>query len=142
MMILIIFFAVIIAGLITVVADASTVFLAERQLQAIADGAAAAAAQRADIAAVYQGNAGETLPLSPTEVTSAVNDYVTAPAHLPHECAGTEQIRSAQADGPTVTVELSCRVPLPFVNVVAQLWSQGVAIDVVAHARSAVTPAG
>jgi uncharacterized membrane protein len=140
--ILVIFFGVIIAGLVTVIVDASTVFLAERQLQAIADGAAAAAAQRADVAAIYQGDSSDTLPLSPSEVSTAVNDYVTLPAHQAHECAGTEQILNASTDGQTVTVELRCQVPLPFVNLVAQLWSKGVTIDVVAHARSAVRPTG
>jgi uncharacterized membrane protein len=140
--ILVIFFGVIVAALVTVIVDASTVFLAERQLQAVADGAAAAAAQRADVAAIYQGSSSDTLPLSPTDVAASVSAYVTLPAHRSHECAGTEQIVNASTDGQTVTVELRCQVPLPFVNVVAQLWSNGVTIDVVAHARSAVRPTG
>lgn len=135
---LIVFFALIIAALITVVVDVSTVFLAERQLQSLADGAAAAAAQRADVGAIYQGSAAETLPLSPDAVSAAVSGYLAESAHRPHECHGSEQIVAAQTDGRTVTVHLRCQVPLPFVNVVAQLWSDGVTIDVVANAESIV----
>jgi uncharacterized membrane protein len=138
---LVVFFAVIVAALITVVVDASTVFLAERQLQSLADGAAATAAQRADLGAIYEGSATDTLPLSPQEVSTAVAGYFDEPAHRPHECHGTEQVVSAQTDGRTVTVHLRCQVPLPFVNVVARLWSNGVTIDVVANAESVVRPA-
>lgn len=137
---LIVFFALIIAALITVVVDASTVFLAERQLQSVADGAAAAAAQQADLGAVYRGSAADTVPLSPDAVSSAVGSYVMEPAHRPHECHGSEQIVNAQTDGRTVTVHLRCQVPLPFVNVVAQLWSDGVTIDVVANAQAVIRP--
>jgi uncharacterized membrane protein len=133
---LVVFFA-----LITVVVDTSTVFLAERQLQSLADGAAAAAAQRADLGAIYQGSATATLPLSPDEVSTAVAGYFNEPAHRPHECHGTEQVVAAQTDGRTVTVHLRCQVPLPFVNVVARVWSNGVTIDVVANAESVVRPA-
>ncbi len=49
-MLLMIFLALIIAGLITVVTDVSTVFLAQREMQSTADGAALAAAQQADLA--------------------------------------------------------------------------------------------
>jgi hypothetical protein len=38
-------------------------------------------------------------------------------------------------------VHLRCQVPLPFVNVVAQLWSDGVTIDVVANAQTVIRPA-
>jgi len=138
---LIVFFALIIAALITVVVDTSTVFLAERQLQSLADGAAASAAQRADLGAIYQGSATDTLPLSPVAVSTTVASYIDEPAHRPHECHGSEQIVAAQTDGRTVTVHLRCQVPLPFVNVVTQLWSDGVTIDVVANAQAVIRPA-
>ena len=137
---LIVFFALIVAALITVVVDAATVFLAERQLQSVADGAAAAAAQQADVGAIYQGSAVDALPLSADGVSSAVGEYVAEPAHRPHECHGSERIVAAQTDGRTVTVHLRCQVPLPFVNVVAQMWSDGVTIDVVANAEAIIRP--
>ena len=138
---LIVFFALIVAALITVVVDVSTVFLAERQLQSVADGAAAAAAQQADVGAIYQGSAADALPLSPEGVSDTVGAYLAEPAHRPHECHGSEQVVAAQTDGRTVTVHLRCQVPLPFVNVVAQLWSDGVTIDVVANAQTVIRPA-
>jgi Flp pilus assembly protein TadG len=141
-MILMFVLAAVIAAVVTVIVDASTVFLAERQLQAVADGAAAAAAEHADVGSIYRSGAGDNLPLSAAEVTTAVNDYVAVPGRRPHECGGTEKVVVASTDGQTVTVGLTCQVPLPFVAVVAQLWSKGVTIDVVAHARTAVTPTG
>ncbi len=138
---LIVFFALIVAALVTVVVDASTVFLAERQLQSVADGAAAAAAQQADVGAIYQGSSIDVLPLSIAGVSNAVGAYVDEPAHRPHECHGTEEVVAADTDGRTVTVHLRCQVPLPFVNVVAQLWSDGVTIDVVASAQTVLRPA-
>lgn len=138
---LIVFFALIVAALITVVVDTSTVFLAERQLQSVADGAAAAAAQQADVGAIYQGAVADALPLSADGVADAVGAYMAESAHRPHECHGTEQVVAADTDGRTVTVHLRCQVPLPFVNVVAQLWSDGVTIDVVASAQTVLRPA-
>jgi Flp pilus assembly protein TadG len=141
-MILVIFFAVIIAGLITVVVDVSTVFLAQRELQSVADGAAAAAAQRADLPTYYGGPVGANVPLDADAVNTFVNGYVTAPAHLPHECTAIPQVVTGVPDGQTVDVELTCTVPLPFVNLVSQLWSDGVTIHEFTQARSVVTPVG
>lgn len=141
-MILVIFFAVIVAGLITVVVDVSTVFLAQREVQSVADGAAAAAAQRADLTAFYGAPVGANVPLSPADVDAFVNGYVTAPVHVPHECKEAPQAVTNVPDGQTVDVELTCTVPLPFVNLVSQLWSDGVTIHEFAQARSVVTPAG
>jgi uncharacterized membrane protein len=141
-MILVIFFAVIVAGLITVVVDVSTVFLAQREVQSVADGAAAAAAQRADLTTFYGSPLGANVPLSPTDVDTVVNTYVALPAHLPHECKAAPQVVADVTDGQTVEVELTCTVPLPFVNVVSQLWSDGVTIHEFAQARSVVTPVG
>jgi hypothetical protein len=74
-------------------------------------------------------------------VSTEVSSYLAEPAHRSHECHGTQQVVAAQTDGRTVTVHLRCEVPLPFVNVVSQLWSDGVTIDVVADAESVVRPA-
>lgn len=140
-MILVIFFAVIVAALLTVVVDVSTVFLAKRELQAVADGAAAAAAQKADLRSFYAAPADADLPLSPADVSEFVNSYATAPTRVPHECKAAPLPASAVSDGETVAVELTCTVPLPFVQLVSQAWSDGVTIHVFAQARSVVTPA-
>jgi len=139
--ILVIFFALIVAALLTVVVDVSTVFLAKRELQAVADGAAAAAAQNADLRNFYATPVGADLPLSPGDVSEFVSGYATTEARVPHECSTAPQTVSAVPDGETVMVELTCTVPLPFVRLVSQLWSDGVTIHVFAQARSVVTPA-
>ena len=144
-MILMIFLAVVIAGLITAVVDVSTVFLAQREMQATADGAALAAAQQADLASVYGGNVGTSLPLSATAVTTTATTYATTAARIPHECAVTSYgVMRAElaADNQTVSVALTCTVPLPFVNVISQLWSNGVTVTETSYARAAITPAG
>ena len=140
-MILVIFFAVIVAALLTVVVDVSTVFLAKRELQSVADGAAAAAAQQADLRRFYAAPVGTALPLEPTDVSAFVNRYATSAARVPHECSAAPLPASAVPDGETVIVELTCTVPLPFVQLVSQAWSDGVTIHVFAQARSVVTPA-
>ena len=150
--ILMIFFAVIVAGLIAVIVDVSTVFLAQREMQSAADGAALAAVQHADLPTVYGGTLGDQLPLSSAEVTAVAAAYSTAAARIPHECAASSyQVVGAQGgggnaatglqpDGQTVRVELTCKVPLPFVSLVAGAFTDGVTIREVASARSAVSP--
>ena len=151
-MLLMIFFAVIIAALITVVVDVSTVFLAQREMQSTADGAALAATQQPDLRAVYTSSLGPRLPLSHVASANILDSYAIDPARIPHECstssyqvvsgqddAGNEH-SGLQADGQTVRVELSCKVPLPFVGFVADVFMGGVTIHQVAFARSAVTP--
>jgi Flp pilus assembly protein TadG len=142
-MILMIFFALIVAAVITAVVDVSTVFLAQRQLQSTADGAALVAAQQADTAAIYTGNLGSTVPLVPEQVRNAAMGYAVDPIRVPHNCSATSYRVSEAAvggDGQTVTVTLTCRVPLPFVGAIASLWSDGVLIAETANAQAAVTP--
>jgi len=150
-MLLMIFLALIIVGLITVVTDVSTVFLAQREMQSTADGAALAAAQQADLQAVYTGDLGAQLPLSRSQATAAITDYAADRSRIPHECSvtsyqvvgGTDadgNVRSGvQTDGQTVRVELTCKVPLPFVSLVASAFTDGVTIHQFAYAQAAVT---
>jgi Flp pilus assembly protein TadG len=144
-MILTIFFALIVAAVITAVVDVSTVFLAQRQLQSTADGAALVAAQQADTSAVYAGNLGTTVPLLPTQVQATAVAYSLDPSRIPHNCSASSYqvtLASVGEDGQTVTVTLACRVPLPFVGAIASLWSAGVPITETANAQAAVTPFG
>jgi uncharacterized membrane protein len=145
LMILMIFFALIVAAVITAVVDVSTVFLAQREMQSTADGAALVAAQQADTASVYAGSLGQTVPLLPAQVRAAATAYVADPSRIPHNCeVSSYQLTQAVvgADAQTVTVTLSCRVPLPFIGAIAGLWSDGVPITETANARSTVTPLG
>ncbi len=145
-MLLIVFFGLILMALLTVVVDVSTVFLAERELQSTADGAALAAAQQVDLAGVYAGQSNSgPLPLSASGVGSTVATYASVAARIPHECSKASYVvtrADVEADGETVTVQLTCRVPLPFVNVVARLWSNGVTVSQTAHAHTAISPLG
>jgi uncharacterized membrane protein len=143
-MILMVFFAVIVAGLITVIVDVSTVFLAQREMQSTADGAALAAVQHADLPTVYGGALGDQLPLSDADAKAVATAYSRAAARIPHECAASSYqvvgTTGLQPDGQTVRVELTCKVPLPFVRLVAGAFTDGVTIREVASARSAVSP--
>ena len=131
-MILMIFFAVIVAGLITVIVDVSTVFLAQREMQSTADGAALAAVQHADLPTVYGGTLGDQLPLSDADAKAVATAYSKTAARVPHECsASSYQVVGAtglQPDGQTIRVELTCKVPLPFVSLVAGAFTDGVTI--------------
>jgi uncharacterized membrane protein len=150
-MLLMIFLALIVVGLITVVTDVSTVFLAQREMQSTADGAALAAAQQADLQAVYTRGLGPQLPLSREQATAAINAYAANGSRIPHECsAATYQVvdgldaagnarSGVQIDGQTVRVELTCKVPLPFISLVASAFTDGVTVHQVAYAQSAVT---
>jgi hypothetical protein len=95
---------------------------------------------------------GPRLPLSRAASVDMLDSYAIDPARIPHECsASSYQVVSGQddagnarsglqADGQTVRVELTCKVPLPFVGFVADAFTGGVTIHQVAFARSAVTP--
>lgn len=148
-MILMTFFAVIVAGLITVVVDVSTVFLANRDLQSLADGAVAAAAQDADVDLLYRGSAengigpGGVLPLTADGVKTDLETYIQAQKSQPHECVtGTLQIVDTEVTDDTVDVTLTCNVSLPFVRLVEPSDKAGHRILVSAQARLVVRPPG
>src|SRR5665213_630107 len=81
-MLLIVFFVVIVGVLITVVVDVSTVFLAQREMQSTADGAALAAVQQADLAAVYTTDMTGQLPLSAAETKNVATAFALNPARI------------------------------------------------------------
>jgi uncharacterized membrane protein len=145
LMILMIFFALIIAAIITAVVDVSTVFLAQREMQSTVDGAALAAAQHDETSQIYTGTLGSFVPLDAVAATAAATSYVADPTRIPHNCRiSTYRLDRADVDGATqtVTVTVSCRVPLPLVGLVTRLWSNGVPVTATAAARAAVAPLG
>ncbi len=101
---------------------------------------------------MYGGTLGDQLPLSSADAKAVATAYSTVAARIPHECTassyqvvGTQDGGGAvatglQPDGRTVRVELTCKVPLPFVSLVAGAFIDGVTIREVAFARSAVSP--
>ena len=115
-MLLLLGLIVVAALLVTVVVDASTLFLQRRALSAAADGTALAAAQAVDGEAVYSGGTSGTVPLDPARVDDVAGEYVRlADLGARFDRFRVEQVSS---DGRSVTVRLSARVVLPFANLV------------------------
>lgn len=134
LLVLILGFAVVAGLLVTVVTNASRVFLYQRALSSAADGAALAAAQSVDTAAIYRGGADETLPLDPAAVDAAVIDYLDA-GGVAERLPGLA-VAATGTDGTTVTVTLTARVDLAFLNAVSDQWSGGVPLRATARATS------
>lgn len=89
---------------------ASSAFLAQRDLQAVCDGAAVRAANGVDEPGAYSGPAGhDALPLSDSSVRRAVSDYQSN--GYPADRTLT---MSASTDGQQVTVVCRRVVRLPF----------------------------
>ncbi len=133
LLVLILGFAVVAGLLVTVVTNASRVFLYQRALSSAADGAALAAAQSVDTAAIYRGGAEETLPLDPAAVDAAVTSYLADAGvgeRLPDLAVATT------TDGTTASVTLTARVDLAFLNAVSDQWSSGVPLRATASATS------
>lgn len=86
---------------------ASDAFLEQQQVQSICDGAALAAADQADEAAVYVTGVGTELPLTPASTTAAVADQLAD--------AGTRlDAWSTATDGVEVTVHCTRSVQIAF----------------------------
>ena len=140
LLLLVLGLTLVVALLVTVVVNASRVFLTQRALSAAADGAALAAADALDEAAVYSG-AGleELLPLSDAAAAQAVGAYA-ADAGLAGRFEGLALASSVSADGTTVTVTAGAVVDLPFLNAVSSAHAGGYPLSVTASARSPLRP--
>jgi uncharacterized membrane protein len=128
LMILIIGYAAIVATFIVVAIDVSTVFLARRSTVNVADGAALAAAQAVDRAAVYANGGAGLLPLSDVAADRAVAQYLAD--------AGVRWQWSASVRGGVVTVMIRRLVRLPFVDVPGAVGR--VTVAATAHAQTVV----
>jgi hypothetical protein len=139
MVILILGFAVIVALLVTVVANASKAFLFRRSLSSWADGAAVVAAQSVSEEAVYTGQVADVLPLSQSEATAAVRQYVVE-NDLSSRFDGF-RVAGVTVDGDdgTVTVTFDANVSLVFVNDIAPEYAGGVPISASATAVAPLT---
>jgi uncharacterized membrane protein len=86
---------------------ASDAFLEQQEVQSVCDGAALAAANRTDEAAVYSQGVGEELPLTRATAQSAVADQLAD--------GGTAlDAWSAETDGAEVTVRCTRYVEIAF----------------------------
>lgn len=86
---------------------ASDAFLEQREVQSVCDGAALAAADRVDPAAVYRSGVGTALPLTDEAAQTAVAAHLSAAGeHL--------DSWSARSDGTEVTLRCTREVPIAF----------------------------
>ena len=142
LILLIIGFMLITALLVTVVVNASKLFLMRRSLAALADGAAVAAANGIDERAVYtNGLAGGSVPLSEGQAEALVRDYLES--YFRETGAARRfpglQLVDVTTSGGVATVTLRVRMGLPFVNEVSDDYDDGVSIRAVASARLSVS---
>jgi Putative Flp pilus-assembly TadE/G-like len=110
--VLIIGFFVIAVMLIAVVVDASAAFLRRESLDAVADGAALAAADGVAGDQVYNGGLGHLAQIDPAVARSAVEQYLAdsdAYTHFP----GLSYQVSSQNTSVTVVVTSTLSLPIP-----------------------------
>ena len=110
---------------------ASDAFLKQQEVQSLCDGAALAAAGRADESAVYSRGVGPQLPLTRGDAERAVAEQLSA--------AGTRlDSWSASTDGAEVTVRCTQRVRIAF----GWLFLGGAPLDrtAIAAARAPTVP--
>lgn len=131
-MLLMIAYTILALTFVLVAVDAAQVFIAQRRLAALADGAALAAAQAVDRTAFYAGT-GCQLPLSASAAGQAASTYL-ASTDTPSGVG--LQVGAVQN---TVTVELADRVTLPFQGLLGAIdarWAAGVPVAVAASAAA------
>jgi hypothetical protein len=132
-LILIIFSAGLALALILGVGAATSLYLERKRLFTLADGAALAASESFDLAAVtVEGNEGLVIPaLTNSGVTLAAQQYISS-VDVDH-LDGLELSRSVTTDGRSATVELTSYWRPP---VVSLFFPDGIRLDVEATARS------
>jgi len=136
-------FFVLAALLIFGAVTASTAFLAQRDLAAVCDGAAVAAAQSVNEGALYAAGLaagttdGQRLPLDLTAVEAAVARYVGVGGYG-GDPDGLTVSGSVGGDGTTAVVRCTRTVQIPFGAVYG--YPDGLPRSAVASARSPVLP--
>lgn len=131
-------YAVIALMLVTVVVNLSRVFLAQRALDAAADEAAIAAVQSVRTKPYYGKGVREQLPLARADVRTEVQRQLAA-SDADRTC---DRFRLVDVDPAprSVTVVVSCKVRIPFANVVSGRYAEGVSITGRATARQTTRP--
>ena len=120
---------VIVLGALTVVTDASVLWLQRRSLQSVVDGAALAAAQGIDADRIYRDGVPEVLPLQPAAARAAVRAWVRA-APAARELNRFRVVRTT-VSATAVTVRARSVVTPPFTT-----WLTGRGVTVVAEASA------
>lgn len=133
-LLLILVYALVAAGLVGVVTDASVVFLRQRALASVADAAALRAAQMVALPTAYADGAGDVLPVDPASADSAVDRYL-ATTDAAQRFA--ELRAEVLVDGDRVTVRLHAVAPLRFTGwVTGGRYTGGAPLTVTAHAKA------
>ena len=117
-LLLVVGLAAVAIGLVIAVSDATVLYLGRRSVAAAADATALAAAQGADLAAVYAGRASVGLPLSAAAARTASSQFVSD-AGLPAALPGF-RLESVVTDGRSVRVVVSAPIRLPFAGLIAK----------------------
>lgn len=127
--------AAVVLGLLGVLTDASTAFLAKRAFAAAADGAALYAAGAVDRSQLYDGMPTD-LPLDRRDAASRATEYLRR-SHLGDRYAGVSVTGvDVDATGKVVTVTVSARVRLPFTGTLSGgRASDGIAATARARSR-------
>ncbi|MDF2966335.1 MAG: hypothetical protein K0Q93_113 [Nocardioidaceae bacterium] len=110
MTVLVVGFLVVLGLLTAMVVDASVAYLRRQSVNGLADGAALAAADGAQGAALYEGGLGDVAPLDPLAARAAVDDYLTSTGAATEFPGLSWQVFTT---GSTVTVRLSTPLDLP-----------------------------
>lgn len=137
-LLLILVYALIALALVTVVASASAVHLERKRLLAVADAAAADAADAVDLDAFYTGGTSPEsgVPLTDASVRASVQDYLTllgAPTRF-EDLAVADG--TGTPDGRTAQVRLTAVARPPLLTSVIDTFADGVRLDVTSRART------
>ena len=110
MTVLVVGFLVVLGLLTAMVVDASAAYLRRQSVNGLADGAALAAADGAQGAALYEDGLGELAPLDPVAARTAVDDYLSATGATTAFPGLAWQVSTT---GSIVTVRLTTPLDLP-----------------------------
>ena len=123
------------ALLVSVVTDASALYLERRRLMSAADGAALAGAQKVDEARVYSEGLPATgpVPLNPSAAERAAFEYLTASGITLSEV-------TVHATPTTVSVRIWSRYRLPVASTVTAGGAGSATVSASATARTAIVP--
>lgn len=135
--VLVIGFGLVVLLLLAVVVSSSRVYLAQRDLMAATDAAAASAAQAVSEPAVFGGEAGAELPIDPVGAQARVTEYVGA-AGLMSRFDGFTVV-AVVVEGTAVSVTFAARAPMPFGAMLSSEWADGYPVQATATARSPFT---
>ena len=121
--------------LVTVVVSATAVYLARKELLALADLAALEAADAMTVEDYYDAGAPPGVRLDDDAVRAAVEDYL-ATAPRSGRLDDVTIVSATAVDSRTASVTLHAVADVPLISVITAAWSDGVELQVTADARA------